>query len=254
MRRVAAVMIPVLIIAGSTWLLNEEEWKTKEEPILANVEVSVPDDSQKRIVLPDGSQVWVNSSTTIAYNDDFSKERTVMLDGEAFFPVVHDSFLPFRVKTTDMIVSALSTEFNVDSPSDESTVHVLLVKGSVKVETSSKKEVQLVSGEHLTYDTELSEVSVDQIDVDVVAPWRVTNLDMVDMPLSEALERIAIYYGRTLSVTDELSMGVMVDLSYLDRFTVQQVLYVVRDITNNSFDYQLTQDTIKIAPVSQLKV
>jgi ferric-dicitrate binding protein FerR (iron transport regulator) len=251
--RVAAAVIPILMIAGGVWMWNQRVEFPTYQSALANVNVSVPEEGQKRIVLPDGSQVWINSSTTIAYNDDFSKERTVTLDGEAFFSVVHDSLSPFRVKTADMVIEVLGTKFNVHSRSDESIEQVILTEGSVEVNMPHNEEMQLTPGERLTYDTESSKASVDQIDVETIASWRVTNLRMVETPLPEALERIAIYYGRTLSVTGEFSTGDMVDLSHLGRFSVQQVLDVVRDITNNSFDYQITQDSIKITPVSRLK-
>jgi ferric-dicitrate binding protein FerR (iron transport regulator) len=252
-RTIAAAMIPVLIVVGATWLLSEDLWKTKGKPSLTDVKVSVPVLGQKRIVLPDGSQVWANSSTTISYSGDFSKERTVRLDGEAFFSVVHDSLSPFRVKTTDMVIEVLGTEFNVHSRSGETTEQVVLTEGSVKVDLQHSGEMRLTPGERLTYDTESSEASIDRIDVETIASWRVTDLCMVDMPLSEALERIAVYYGRTLSVPAEWSSNELVNLSNLDNYPLQHVLDAVCDITNNSFNYQITKDRIKITPGSQHK-
>jgi ferric-dicitrate binding protein FerR (iron transport regulator) len=246
--RVAAVLIPVSVVAGALWMWRERSVDAPQ-PLLANVE-SVSEDSQKRIVLPDGSQVWVNSATTISYNDDFSEERLVTLDGEAFFSVVHDSLSPFRIKTAGMVIEVLGTEFNVHSRSSDPFEQVILTEGIVKVNMPNNEEMNLDDpGERLTYNTKSEEASIDQIDIESVASWRVTSLRMVDTSLSDALKRIAIYYGRTLSVTSELSSTDQVELSHLGKFSVQQVLDVVRDITNNSFDYHITQDTIKITPV-----
>jgi ferric-dicitrate binding protein FerR (iron transport regulator) len=246
--RVAAVLIPVFVVVGGAWLWSELSMNKDHAPILTNVEVSVDEDSQKRIVLPDGSQVWVNSSTTIAYNDDFSKERTVTLDGEAFFSVVHDSLSPFRVKTADLTIEVLGTEFNVHSRSNESIEQVILTEGSVEVNMPHNKEMHLVPGERMTYDMESSEISIDQIDVETIASWRVVNLRMVNMPLDEALERIAIYYGRTLKVEGTLPADVFVDLAHVARFDVEQVLESLRDITNNCFNYRLAPDIMTVYP------
>jgi ferric-dicitrate binding protein FerR (iron transport regulator) len=250
--RVAAVLIPMLVVTGAVWLWNQRAGNPTEPSVIANVEVSVPRAGQKRIVLPDGSQVWVNSHSTIAYNDDFSKERTVTLDGEAFFSVVRDTLSPFRVKTAKMVIEVLGTEFNVNAHTGEATSEVALVKGSVNVKTPRNEAIKLTPNQRLTHDAESSKAVVDEIDAKSVSMWRITDLRMVDMPLSEALDRIASYYGRNLSMVGTLPDGDLVDFSPVGELPVEQVLDVVHNITGN-FNYRLTQDDIIITPVTLKK-
>ena len=56
------------------------------------------------ITLPDGSQVWLNSGTSVTYNSSFNKkERELLLSGEAYFEVAEDARRPFVVQANDMV-------------------------------------------------------------------------------------------------------------------------------------------------------
>lgn len=253
--RVAAVMIPAMVVAGAAWLWierGERVGSPDPQPVLAGVEVSVPESGQKRIVLPDGSQVWANSSTTITYNDDFSKERTITLEGEAFFSVVRDTLSPFRVKAAEMVIEVLGTEFNVNTRTGEATAEVVLVSGSVKIETPRNEVIELTPNERLTFHAASSKAIIDEIAAEMVSTWRVTDLRMVETPLAEALARIASYYGLELSVVGTLPEGDLVNLAPAGELPVEQVLDVVRGITGG-FNYQLTNHNIIILPTSLQK-
>ncbi len=250
--KVAAVVIPAMVVAGAAWLWIERDRTPAEAPLLANVHVSVPEGGQKRIVLPDGSQVWVNSSTTLSYNDDFSKKRIVTLDGEAFFSVVRDTLAPFHVKATDMVIEVLGTEFNVKNRASDSILEVVLATGSVKVETPRNKAIELTPGKRLTFHTVSSQATIDDIAAEMVSAWRIMDLHMVEKPLMEALERIASYHGRDLSITGTLPDGDLVNFVHDGELSIEQVLDVVRTITGN-FNYHITEHEIVIRPLSMQK-
>ena len=83
--------------------------------------------------LPDGSEVWINSKSTLSFSDDFGKsERRVSLSGEAYFTVVRDENKPFIVSVNNRDVRVLGTEFNVKAYKGEDLQKISLVKGSVK--------------------------------------------------------------------------------------------------------------------------
>jgi ferric-dicitrate binding protein FerR (iron transport regulator) len=85
------------------------------------------------LTLPDGSKVWLNSASKLTYTSDYnSKDRNIILDGEAFFDVARNENLPFIVHANGMAVQALGTKFNVKAYSDETEVTAILVEGSVK--------------------------------------------------------------------------------------------------------------------------
>ena len=78
--------------------------------------LTVPRKGQYKLILPDGSKVWLNSESSIRYPVSFSnKERKVFVTGETFFEVAKDKTKPFRVVAGDVTVEALGTQFNVNA-------------------------------------------------------------------------------------------------------------------------------------------
>lgn len=92
----------------------------------------------KSVTLPDGSEVRLNNDSRISYTRSFSDgDRTVHLQGEAFFTVVKNS-TPFVVKTENARVRVLGTEFNVWARNEETRITVR--NGKVSVQTSGAEE------------------------------------------------------------------------------------------------------------------
>jgi ferric-dicitrate binding protein FerR (iron transport regulator) len=99
--------------------------------------VETPSGQKSHMVLPDGTKVWLNSGSKIVYSNDYNKKlRVVKLTGEAFFDVVHNSQHPFIVETGLVNVEVLGTAFDVQAYSDDSTIEVSLVRGSVSVRSA----------------------------------------------------------------------------------------------------------------------
>ena len=91
-----------------------------------------------KVVLPDSSVIWINSGSTIKYNNQFSSSnRDIELVGEAYFKVSKNKKLPLIVRSSELQVEVLGTEFCVTAYPEESSVQVVLEKGKI-VLTSSK--------------------------------------------------------------------------------------------------------------------
>lgn len=124
----------LLIIAVSIFfLLNPSQ---KVEPPVAEAVSSVvtKNGNRTKIVLPDGSGVWLNAGSKLEYDKSFGKTiREVHLDGEAYFDVVKNPERPFIVKTHAANIKVLGTTFNVRSYPGDNKVETSLIRGSVEV-------------------------------------------------------------------------------------------------------------------------
>ena len=81
------------------------------------------------MTLQDGTVVWLNSETKMRYPVQFSgQNREVWLEGEAYFKVAKNEKQPFVVKTENMDVRVLGTEFNLKAYADEKWVQATLVR------------------------------------------------------------------------------------------------------------------------------
>jgi ferric-dicitrate binding protein FerR (iron transport regulator) len=132
------------------------------------VQVSVPKGSRSFITLPDSTSVWLNADTKFRYPADYGTDnRTVFLDGEAYFKVSRNKELPFRVSTSGIIVTALGTAFNVKAFSDEETIETTLVEGRIRIEevmkagtTGPVKAVILKPKQSAVYQKQTSKITV----------------------------------------------------------------------------------------------
>ncbi|GAO42724.1 FecR family protein [Flavihumibacter petaseus] len=105
--------------------------------------MSTPRGGQYRLILPDGSKVWLNATSSIRYPTSFEGGvRKVEITGEAYFEVAKDALHPFSVAVhrnngNAQEVEVLGTHFNINAYNDESTTNTTLLEGSVKVKTTA---------------------------------------------------------------------------------------------------------------------
>ena len=131
------VTIVLTTLSVSIWLLAGKEKKAVAEnplPKETNSEVSTRYGSKTRILLTDGTQVWLNAGSKLNYPKDFGKEvREVELIGEGFFDVARNVNRPFIIHTKTIDIKVLGTQFNVKSYPGDKTTETSLVHGSVEV-------------------------------------------------------------------------------------------------------------------------
>ena len=104
--------------------------------------LATPHGGQFRVILPDGTQVWLNAASSLRYPAAFTgSRREVELTGEAYFEVAtqsrHSSAIsgkiPFIVRVNGMEVEVLGTHFNINAYENEEHVTTTLLEGSVAV-------------------------------------------------------------------------------------------------------------------------
>jgi transmembrane sensor len=133
----AAIFVAFLM---SSWLIYRS--LTTKAGSAGNVysEFIVPYGSKSSVILPDGTNIRLNSGSRIKYANDFPHgERTVSLEGEAFFNVKPSEKIPFIVKTSEFNIRVYGTKFNVKSFQEEKDVEMALVSGSVVIEKVDNK-------------------------------------------------------------------------------------------------------------------
>lgn len=108
--------------------LNQEDLLDQEQI------VETARGKQLRIILSDGTAVWLNASSKIVFPARFQGDsREVAVDGEAYFEVAHNKKSPFIVKTDGQQVRVLGTHFNVRQYKEEGVKAVTLLEGAVQV-------------------------------------------------------------------------------------------------------------------------
>lgn len=147
---------------------------------------------QLAINLPDGSKIMLNAKSTLYYDEDtWNKERTLHLDGEAYFKVTKGS--PFTVITNEGTVAVLGTEFNVDT--NQNFFEVKCFSGKVNVINSEKIAHILTKGKAVrTYNTSLTNWTFNTTE----ETWMSGLSSFTEMPLLEVIDALENQYQITI--------------------------------------------------------
>ncbi len=159
-------------------------------------EIHSPVGSRTQFQLPDGTQGWLNSGSSIKYPVNFMKHRDVEISGEVWFNVVHLSSEEFEVITPYFDVKVLGTRFNVIAYDDETTAEVILEKGKVLV-LGKNQEVkeELKPDQYLVYNKSTKEIIKTSIDSKNYTSWKDGLLIFKNVPMSEIARRLERKYN-----------------------------------------------------------
>ena len=152
--------------------------KEKQGEVKRKVEwnkLLIPRGGEYKLVLGDGTVIYVNSESRLEFPVEFSdKERVIYLQGEAYFKVAHDTSQPFIVKTDRMDIRVLGTEFNVKAYQSEEHVQATLVQGHVCVATGREKRqlMDLHPSQQADWDVAMNKLVVREVDVNSVVAWK----------------------------------------------------------------------------------
>ncbi len=131
LRRVAVIIILVLLVGTAGFIVHHINKESLSKSSMT--EYVVPYGSRSKVILPDGSSIWLNAGSRLSYNRYFSlKNRDVFLQGEGYFDVTRDK-LPFNVVVNGATIKVLGTAFNVKAYPDEKVIETTVTRGMVQV-------------------------------------------------------------------------------------------------------------------------
>lgn len=156
--------------------------------------MTTPRGRQFRVVLPDGSGVWLNAASSIRYPTSFTgDQRTVELSGEAYFEVAKDDSRPFVVSTRDMRVQVLGTAFNLMAYADEASVNTTLVSGAVRVVTG-KSSLVLKPDEQAALPDNADRFTVSRPNLKEVLAWKEGRFRFDGAKITTIMRQISRWY------------------------------------------------------------
>lgn len=129
--RIGTIAATLLLLIVSSFYIHT---RLQENNIPEYNTLIVPAGQRIHLILADNTDIWLNANTTFRYPSEFSKKnRTVYLDGEAFFNVSKDDTKPFLVKTSSGDIKVTGTSFNVEAYSKQGGFETSLFEGSVEI-------------------------------------------------------------------------------------------------------------------------
>ncbi|MFT3995563.1 MAG: DUF4974 domain-containing protein [Dysgonomonas sp.] len=228
--RVAAILIPIILFAGGYLYYNTHIPKDHfTEFITLNGE-------QRHIVLPDGSEVWLNDATILRYTEKLEgKTRDIQLFGEAYFKVKKDSLRPFIVKSDYISLTVLGTEFNVKAYTDERETIATLASGSIQVVTNDNKAYIMKPDEQLIYNNITKETKLHEVPANDISIWRDGYIVFNNTPLDEILHIVERRYNVTFDIQGRKLANDTYSLKFKNSTPLDEVLAVLSDIVGFTY-------------------
>jgi transmembrane sensor len=165
-----------------------------------------------KLLLADGSEVWLDAATTITYPNAFvGKERRVeIITGQAYFEVAHNTSMPFKVKKGNAEVEVLGTHFNISAFDDEE-IKVTLLEGSVRIspagggdlsDANKLKEsgVVLKPGQQAVIARNEAISTNNSPDLDEVMAWKNGNFQFEGADINNVMKQLARWYDVDVEV------------------------------------------------------
>lgn len=174
---------------------------TSKEKLIYNT-LTVPYGKRFNLMLSDGTQVILNSGTSLKYPVQFLKlaDRQVFLDGEAFFTVAKDSASPFIVSSNELNIRVLGTKFNLSSYPEDQFINTTLIEGSVSVynsrDTFNSSEASLLEpGYKAEWNKYNKQILIEEADIAMHTDWLNGKIILRHVPFRNIVKKLERHYN-----------------------------------------------------------
>lgn len=238
---VCAVVASVVTLGALALLIDNRD---TEGDFFART-ISAPVGQRVHTLLSDGTEIWLNSNSTLQIYDDSGISRRVKLDGEACFDVAHNEAIPFIVETDRNEVRVLGTIFNVTAYKSSDDFSVKLYEGKVGVSDLAHNHiVNLDPRQRLDY--------VDGIYVKSSIPELVTEswIDGIyyfeDETYLNILNKVQNYYGINISIMDKELADYRCTCKFRQEDGIEHLLNVLSEIHPFKYEWNVDKSGIII--------
>jgi transmembrane sensor len=265
--RVAAVFFCLIL---SSLLIIMYHYSTNDRN---KHQVMTRNGSVKKVLLSDGTIVWLNAGSTLKYDADFGKtNRTVYLEGEAFFDIGHNNkTVPFLVITQNYTIRDIGTKFNLKAYPGDPFFETTVVKGEVAIEGNfdsgqhdvnriyvkpqqvlkvyyhpekdDHNEKQLIASAPRAY----NEVQVSQIDsakIEVYDGWKDNLLVFDGSTLGEIARVLERRYDVKIGIDSRELQNIRYSGSFKNVPDIDKVLHIIKQNTPISYTVEGQKVTI----------
>ncbi|MCD6598243.1 MAG: FecR domain-containing protein [Bacteroidales bacterium] len=214
-------------------------------------EIVIPYGKRSVLYLADGTKVFLNSGTHLAFPSRFTGEkREVFLEGEAYFEVAKNKIQPFVVNTGELNIKVLGTHFNVSAYVNESSIETILLEGSVAVSKQTAfglkwKEVILKPYQKASFDKKKNEVTVsEEPGADMYITWTKGWLQFSQESLQFIFLKLERYYNVEIKTSEKFYPSQLISGKLDLKESLDEVMKALADVAK--IDYRIRGNAIYI--------
>lgn len=241
-RNAAAVVLFIMMLTASIGLY----WGYYKAQTMIVVNTNA--NTTKKILLPDGSKVWLNHSSSLRYPQKFNdSKRYVRLDGEAFFEVKKNKETPFVVENKALQVTVLGTVFNFNNNVIKKYSEVSLLEGKVEVKSNcSDGQIVLTPGQKATLDYTTGQITISNINDDSDAVWHTHFITFSNATIAEIVQRLEKLYGVKIQITKGINLKNTYSGKIKQKVNIDSVLHLLQNTLPITFKKTNTKTYIVV--------
>lgn len=244
------------IVINQEQIIDSRQASTEKSATMN--EVVIPYGKKSQLFLADGTKVWLNAGSRIAFPSEFNgTQRTVFLEGEAYFEVAHHAAQPFVVNVREVAVKVLGTRFNISAYTADETVETVLLEGKVSLSDNSskapsKKEVILVPNQKALFGKESRQFEVGIVnDAELYTAWVSGWFRFSQESLFSVLRKLERYYNVQFVCDRDFPSGDLISGKLDLKDSLEQVMLALADVSG--IEYRINDNNITISkPLGKL--
>lgn len=248
--RVAAVILPFIILSGAMQIYFSENYKTTAMLVANEVPVVVKaQDERREITLTDGSRVWLGENSEMEYPENFKENRVIKLKGEAYFAVAKHEGKTFEVKADELNIRVLGTEFFVKTDSGDGKTEVTLASGKVEaVNTRNDIVYELSPQEQLLLDNRTMQVERNVVAEDYSESYKTIEPTPPLLSLNEVFTKIADAHTVKFAIADGVATDtkIRIKINVDNIMPLEELLGVIQMVAEPSFNFKVDGETVWI--------
>ena len=241
------VAASIALLAGIATFFYQYYAQSKNNMLAAKYVVNqTPKGKIQKIVLADGSTVWLNAGSIFKYPKTFDgKVRNVeLVDGQAFFDIKHQDNHPFVVRTSTLSITVLGTSFDVKAYKNEKFTKVKVLTGKVGVSVqgmANKPAIMLLPKQQVILNNTTENVpQVSVAKVAAIDSWRKNILIFEDEDLSQVFKALERKYNTHFTVEDAELLNQHISIKLNDQ-PINNILEVLSFAKH--FKYEMPNDS-----------
>ncbi|MFR3330390.1 MAG: FecR family protein [Odoribacter splanchnicus] len=208
--------------------------------------LEVPRSGMFRVILADGSKVYLNAETKLKYPVTFGeKNRKVFLDGEAYFEIAKDSTRPFIVQAKEISVRVYGTTFNINTHI-RNQIQTTLIEGSISITLpATDKEIMLRPNMMAKYSCQTKDVTVSLVNTRLYTAWKYGEFVFENATLESIMEQLSRWYNVNVFYECEATKHLIFN-GIADRFdNIRDVLALLESTQTVKFNLKGNTITVK---------
>jgi transmembrane sensor len=214
-------------------------------------EVVVPYGKKSQLTLSDGTKVWLNAGSRMAFPSEFQgKHREVFIEGEAYFEVKSLPSKPFYVHLKDVAVKVLGTRFNISAYPSDNSIETVLLEGKISLTDKeggafAKRETILEPNQKASFEKVNRHFSVDPVeDAGTYIAWTSGWFSFSQEMLSDVLRKLERYYNVKFEYENEILSAGLISGKLDLKESLDQVMMVLSDVAG--IEYRIQKNIITV--------